>query len=179
MAACGDAGSAATAATSPAAAYTSDDLSNILVSEDTAPEGKSVEPGDVGRAALILPLPPSGPAIDDGAFVDARTTRIGHTMTGGYTSWAALFETAADAQEAFEFLASQHEADEGWGLNAMEPDADLAEDSVWYTGAYGPWDSAGIYFWRESNLLLAAIGVGDYDPEVLLSIAEGMDGRTR
>jgi hypothetical protein len=98
-------------------------------------------------------------------------------MTGGYTSWSALFATPADAQEAFEFIAEQHESDAGWGLHAQPPDLDLADDAVQYAGPYGPWDTAGIYFWREENLLLAALGVGDFQADVLKLIAEGMDSR--
>jgi hypothetical protein len=169
LVACGNAGTSTD--------YAPEDRPEILVSQDTAPEGTTVEPGDVGRAALILPLPPGAPAFDESAFVDALTTRIGHTMTGGYTSWAALFETPTDAEQAFEFFARQHEADEGWGLEPLQPNLELADDAVMYTGPYGPWETASIYFWRESNLLLAAIGSQDYEPEILEAIAEGMDSR--
>ena len=120
---------------------------------------------------------PGGPAIDEAAFVDALTTRIGHTMSGGYTSWSAVFETAGGAQQAFNFIAEQHEAGTGWDLEPLTPDVELADQAVQYTGPYGPWDTAGIYFWREGNLLLAAIGVGDFEAEVLQSIAQGMDAR--
>lgn len=158
------------------ATYSADDLQSIVVSAQNAPDGLTVELGDSGQTALVLPLPP-GATIDDSAFHDALTTRISHTMTGGYTSWTAVFATSADAQEAFELIAELHESDAGWGLQAQPPDLDLAEDAVQYAGAYGPWDTAGIYFWREENLLLAALGVGDFHADVLQSIAEGMDAR--
>jgi hypothetical protein len=115
--------------------------------------------------------------IDDSAFVDALTTRIAHTMTGGYTSWSALFTTPEDARDAFEFIAAQHESDTGWGLEPQDPGVELGEDQVQYTGPYGPWDTARLYFWRDGNVLLAAIGVGDFHEDVLQSIAEGMDDR--
>jgi hypothetical protein len=34
-----------------------------------------------------------------------------------------------------------------------------------------------MYFWREGNLLPAAIGVGDFDADTLRTIAQGMDDR--
>ena len=159
-------------------AYTSADLASIVVTQDTAPEDLTVEEGDSGLAALNLPLPPeSDKPIDTTAFVDALETRIEHSMTGGYTSWSALFETADAAERAFEFFAEQHESKDGWGLQSSRPDLDLGDESVYYTGpAYG-WNTAGIYFWRESNLLLAAVGTEAYKPELLRSIAEGMDAR--
>ena len=173
----GGAGSGAPSAVPSQQAYTAEDLASILVSEANAPEGLPVESGDSGPAALVLPIPPGGPVIDDTAFVDALTTRIGHAMSGGYTSWSALFETSSDAQRAFDFITDQHEADAGWDLEPLTPDVELGKDTVQYAGPYGPWDTAGIYFWREGNLLLAAIDVGDFQPDVLRSIAQGMDGR--
>jgi hypothetical protein len=161
-----------------ARAYTSADLASIVVTQDTAPEGLTVEEGDSGLAALVLPLPPDrDKPMDTTAFVDALETRIEHTMTGGYTSWSALFETADAAERAFDYMAKQHESEDGWGLQSSRPDLDLGDESVYYTGpAYG-WNTAGIYFWRESNLLLAAVGTEAYKPELLRSIAEGMDAR--
>jgi hypothetical protein len=177
LAACVGAGRPETASTAPAAkAHTSDDLPNILVSQDNAPEGMIVEPGLSGRAALNRPRP-GGTTIDEGAFVDALTTSIGHTETGGYTSWAALFETSADAEQAFESITGLHEAEDGHGLEPLQPDVELSGDSVLYRGPYISWDAAGIYLWREHNLLLAVVGVGDYQPDVLRSIAEGIDRR--
>ena len=172
-----------TAQSSPSAsvapkAYTADDLPNIVVSQDAAPEGLTVERGDSGNAALVLPLPPGGNPIDDSTFVDALTTRIGHTMTGGYTSWTALFETATDAERAFDFIAAAHEADAGWNLVPLDQDVELTADGArHYSGPYGPWDAASIYFWRQGNLLLAAIGVGDFYPDVTRTIAHTMDDR--
>lgn len=179
LAACGAAPSpTSTPSASPSQrTFTADDLSSVLVSEATAPDGLTVESGDSGAAALVLPIPPGGPAIDEAAFVDALTTRIGHTMSGGYTSWSAVFETAGDAQQAFHFIAEQHEAGTGWDLEPLTPDVELADQAVQYAGPYGPWDTAEIYFWREGNLLLAAIGVGDFEADVLRSIAQGMDAR--
>jgi hypothetical protein len=178
LVACQTVGTSSAGSPDPTArAYTSADLASIVVTQDTAPEGLTVEEGDSGHAALTLPLPPGGDTLDDTAFVDALETRIEHSMTGGYTSWSALFETADAAERAFEFFAKQHESEDGWGLQSSRPDLDLGDESVYYTGpAYG-WNTAGIYFWRESNLLLAAVGTEAYKPELLRSIAEGMDAR--
>jgi hypothetical protein len=179
LVACQTVGTSSAGSPDPTArAYTSADLASIVVTQDTAPEGLTVEEGDSGLAALTLPLPPDRDTpFDTTAFVDALTTRIEHSMTGGYTSWSALFETADAAERAFEFIAKQHESEDGWGLQPSRPDLNLGDESVYYTGpAYG-WNTAGIYFWRESNLLLAAVGTEAYKPELLRSIAEGMDAR--
>jgi hypothetical protein len=136
LAACEGVGNPQTASiASVPKAYTTDDLPGILVSDANAPEGTTVGPGDTGFTALFLAIP-GGKTIDQSAFVDALTTRVEHSETGGYTSWAALFETSADAEQALRTLAGLHEADDGHGLEPLQPDVELGGDSVMYRGPY-------------------------------------------
>lgn len=157
--------------------YTRDDLAIILVTDANAPEGTIVEPGPSGHPALTTPLRPGGAIIDDTAFVDAVTMNIDHTLTGGYVSWGALFETARDAEQAFDFLETEHESDDGWGMQRSSSSPSLGDQSLSFTGAAYDWDTSGVYLWRVNNLVLAAVGVGDFAADKLRSIADGMDAR--
>ena len=40
---------------------------------------------------------------------------------GGFTTWTALFETPEAAAEAFDFLVTEHDSPDGWGLAGPGP----------------------------------------------------------
>jgi len=158
-------------------AFTPADLPNIILTEANAPAGLTVDATDSGAAALVVPLRPGGPFIDQTAFVDALMTNLNSTETGGYVSWSALFETAADAEVAFDYLVDEH-GSAGWGMTRSSVDPGLGEASASFTGAaYDIFETNGVHLWRVDNLVLAAVGVGDYDTDQLRSIADLMDER--
>jgi hypothetical protein len=163
--------------------FTTEDLPKIVFNGRTAPEGMIVDNTTVGSPALRVPLPPDA-EIDQTAFIDALMTNLDSTETGGYVSWGALFETAADATVAFDFVASQH-GSAGWGMARSSVEPGLGEESVTFTGAaYDIFETNIVHLWRVGNLVLAAVAVGDIavgqaNADVLLAFAELMDERAR
>ena len=155
---------------------TADDLPTIVLTADNAPDGFTVHATDSRETALVTPLRPGGPSIDKSAFVDALMTNLDSTETGGYVSYAALFETSADGEAAFDYLVAEH-TEAGWG---MQPTAgpDLGDESASFSGAaYDIFETNEVHLWRVGNLVLAAVGVGDFDADRVRSMAELMDDR--
>jgi hypothetical protein len=163
--------------------FATEDLPKIVLNGRTAPEGMIVDNTTVGSPALRVPLPPDT-VIDESAFIDALMTNLDTTDTGGYVSWGALFETAADAEVAFDFIAGQH-GSAGWGMACSSADPGLGDESVTCTGAaYNIFETNITHLWRVGNLLLAAVAVGDVavgeaNEETLLAFAELMDEHAR
>lgn len=159
--------------------FTPTDLPDIILTEANAPAGLTVDNTDSGAAALLVPLRPGGPIIDQTAFVDALMTNLNNTETGGYVSWSALFETAADAEVAFDYLVDEH-GSAGWEMTRSSVDPGLGHESASFTGAaYGWIERNEVHLWRVGNLVLGAVGVGDFDADQLRSIADLMDERTQ
>lgn len=163
---------------------TSADLPNIVLTEANAPDGFTVDATESGVPALTTPLRPGGPMIDQTAFVDALMTNLNSTETGGYVSWATLFETADDAEVAFDFVVDEH-GPAGWEMTRSSVDPGLGDESVSYTGAaYDIFETNIVHLWRVDNLVLAAVAVGDVavgdaNADRLLTLAELMDDRAR
>jgi hypothetical protein len=163
--------------------FTTEDLPKIVFNGRTAPEGMIVDGTTVGSPALRVPLPPDT-EIDQTAFIDALMTNLDSNETGGYVSWGALFETAADAKAAFDFVADQH-GSAGWGMARSSVDPGLGEEGVTFTGpAYDIFETNIVHLWRVGNLVLAAVAVGDVavgeaNADTLLEFAELMDERAR
>jgi hypothetical protein len=163
---------------------TSADLPNIVLTAANAPAGFTVDATEIGLNALIRPFKAGGPMIDQVAFVDALMNNLNSTETGGYVSWAALFETAADAEVAYDYVSNEH-GSVGWGMARSSVDPGLGDESVTYTGAaYDIFETNIVHLWRVNNLVLAAVAVGDVavgdaNAEQLLSLAELMGDRAR
>ena len=84
-----------------------------------------------------------------------------------------------DAEVAFDYLVAEH-AETGWGMQRSAVDPELGEESASLTGAaYDIFERNQVYLWRVGNVVLAAVGVGDYDADQVQSIAEMMDDRAR
>jgi len=85
-----------------------------VLTEENAPAGFTVddENPETGAAALTMPFRPGGDTIDTTAFVDALAITGGDDV-GGYTTWAALFETPEAANDAFELVATEHDSPDG------------------------------------------------------------------
>ncbi len=161
--------------------FTRADLPGIVLTDANAPAGLEVDGNEFGVVALMAPMKEGGPTIDQSAFIDARMTNVNSTDTGGYVTWSALFETAADAEVAFDFLISEHGSG-GWDMTRSSISPSLGDESVTYTGAAYSWNPVIVDIWRVDNLLLAAVAMGDVANDAgsedrLLGIAELMDGR--
>ena len=159
--------------------FTAEDLPTILLTDENAPAGWTIddESRQTGVAALNMPLRPGGDTIDTAAFVDGLSITGGDDV-GAYLTWAALFETPEAAIEAFDFVATEHDSPDGWGLADTRTDPGLGDESATWTGQqYDLVPSARTIFWREGNLLLAVVGFADWDADDLLGIANAMADR--
>lgn len=163
--------------------FTAEDLPNIVLTAANAPDGLTVDATETGAAAFVVPLRddshPGGPFMDQIGFVDALMTKLNSTETGGYVSWATLYEAAAGAEVAFDYFVEEHGA-AGWGMERSSVDPGLGDESASFTGAaYDLFETNGVHLWRVDNLVLAAVGVGDYEPDQLRSLADLMNDRTQ
>jgi hypothetical protein len=163
----------------PDRVFTRADLPDIVVTADNNPDDLIVDATDSGATALVTPMAPGGASVDQTAFVDALMTNINSTDTGGYVSWAVLFETNADGEAAFDFFVDEH-GQAGWGMQRSTSDPGLGDESASFTGAaYDIFERNRVYLWRVDNLVLAAVGVGDFDEDQVRAIADLMDDRAQ
>ena len=110
-------------------------------------------------------------------FVEALSINGGDDV-GGYTTWAALFETPEAANDAFEFIAAEHDSRDGWDLADTRTDPGLGEESATWTGQqYDFVPSARTILWREGNLLLAVVGWAAWDADDVRALADAMASR--
>jgi hypothetical protein len=171
----------------PSGPYGPEDLPDIVLTEDRwAPYGFRVDGTLAWIPALEMLLRDglaerqdgdSADGIDLATLRDALMTKLSTTDAGEYVSWAAVFETVMDSDLAYHYLAREHQSPDGWGLQPGNSDTELGWESVLYVGPAHGWNRAGIYLWRWDNLVLAAVGVGDYDEDQLRFMADLMEGR--
>jgi len=158
--------------------FTADDLPAIVMNEENALAGFTIDEANrqTGALALAMPLRPGGDTIDTTAFVDALAITGGDDV-GGYTTWTALFETPEAANDAFEFIAAEHDSPEGRDLADTRTDPGLGEQSATWTGQQYDFVSAQTIFWREGNLLLAVVGFAEWDADDVRALADAMASR--
>lgn len=155
--------------------FTSADLPNIVVTEANAPVGITVEKTTAHRRAFRAPLGPGSTLLDQPGFVDALMTDLDTTEVGGEVTWSALFADASTAEQTYGVLVAELA---GSGMTRIE-DPQLGNESVLLSGRAFGFDRTRTYLWRDGNLLLAAVGLGDHNPSVLRAIADLMEFRTR
>jgi hypothetical protein len=161
-------------------AYTAEDLPNIVLTEATRPDGADGGETRSGRLVLLEPLRPGGDVIDTSVVVDGLSTDTEFPDQGLYTTWSVLFETSADAEQAFDFIVAEHDSPEGWDVGDSRTDPNLGDESAAWTGElYTLRGESDTIFWRENNLLLAAVAWGDSDTDQLRSIADAMADRSK
>jgi hypothetical protein len=102
-----------------------------------------------------------------------------------YRSFAAAFETAIDAERAYQAAVQHHQSASGWGFSAQrdeggcEWDPGLGDEGACYvTGEDYGYPALSVYLWRVDTLLLQAVDYHPYDlPDLLRSIARSMTAR--
>jgi hypothetical protein len=161
-----------------------DELPGIVANAANTPGTWDQTLDEGGAAALQTPMR-SGRTADLEGFVDGRTTEMcgeepDGDLAGCLTAWVALFETPEQARTAYDFYVAELESPDGWGFDpiAREP-SELGDEAVLYTyviGDDGFWLN-GFHFWRQGNLLLAAVGIAEMDVDALQVIAEAMEAR--
>ena len=159
------------------------DLSTIVVTMANRPEGltvyRSVSGIDALESSDTVPVGSPG-------FVDAFLTEFDSDddhdgdHEGHYSTFAASFETAADAQRAFATAVANHEPPDGWGQpRQLDVDPPLGDQSVQLvTGRDYGFPRLSVLIWRVDTVVLQAVDWHPYDdPDLLLSIAEDMTAR--
>jgi hypothetical protein len=158
--------------------YTTEDLPNIIITEATLPDGATLGRSRSGRTVVGEPMRPGGVVIDFSTVVDALAADVDFPEVGIYTTWSVLFETPADAEQAFGVVVAEHDSGDGWDVGASRTDPNLGDESAAWSGPlYELAGESETILWRKGNLLLAAVGWGGADVERLQSIADGMDSR--
>ena len=165
------------------------ELPAIVLDEDDLAPGETIESLDVGLGALLQPvgLLENSTLWEQPGFVDARMTRIGESGlgsywdVGGYVSWAAVYNSDADAARSFEVLVAEHVADWGWAMERVGRPP-YGDEAVSLDGAAYGWDANRLHVWRDGNMLLAAGALGVTATSDLTiarweAIAHSMDAR--
>lgn len=156
---------------------TEEDLAHIVIGPGEQPAGMGHETTYDDERVLIRPIisvqgTDAIPYLEQPGFVAGRYTEFGNDRAG-LLSWAALFETAEDAQRALALYVEEVQSQDGYGLrNRVE--VDLGDEGAFYDDA-DPERHAQVVLWRNGSLLMAAATSGDFDPDVLRSLAEDMD----
>lgn len=161
----------------PVRVLTADDLPTIVLGPTDAPTGMDYDATETGADVLLMPIVRGDPNVEQirnqPGFVDARASEFSDP-TSGVLSWAAIFETVEDAERSLALYVDEVMAEEGHGLGPGVP-AGFGDEGSYYGGE--PSDATQVYLWRVGSLVLATATFGEFDPDELRSIAEGMDDR--
>lgn len=159
------------------------ELPDIVMNADHAPAGMKLDGIYTERNDVLLrPVasvegPDAAPFAQQPGYLAGRYTEFSDEQAG-VLSWAALFATPEDADRALELYVAEVQSDSGYGLTSAA-EAELGDEGAFYSDGNDPAFNAQVYLWRLGNLVLAAATYGDFDPEQLGRLAEGMDDRAR
>jgi len=159
------------------------ELPEIVMNADDAPAGMDLDGIFSDRNEVLLrPImsvegADAAPYTQQPGFLAGRYTEFSGEEAG-VLSWAALFATPEDADQALQLYMDEVTSDDGYGLNSEE-DIALGDEGAFYSDGNDPAFNAQVYLWRVGNLVLAAATYGDFDPDQLGQLAEGMDDRAR
>lgn len=159
------------------------ELQEIVMNADEAPPGMNLDGiYSDGNEVLLRPIisvegPDAASYTAQPGFRAGRYTEFSNDQAG-VLSWAALFETADDADRALELYAEEIQSADGYALASRENVA-LGDEGAFYSDGNDPEFNAQVYLWRIGNLVLAAATYGDFDPDELGELARGMDDRAR
>jgi hypothetical protein len=163
-------------------------LEDVLPVASNVPSGFTVDDVTTGTDALHQPLAEGSELPSIPGFLDARLVRVGtsgqgsYWQEGGYATWGAAYTDAEHAATAFDALAREFEASDGWGMDLVDGGPTLGDETVTLEGeAYG-FGANRVLMWRYGSMLLATVGVGepfitDSGLAHLRSIASAMQAR--
>jgi len=160
---------------------TSDDLPAIVVPADEGPAGMQHDITYDDERILIRPIisvtgTDAIPYLEQPGFVAGRYTEFSHS-TAGLLSWAALFESAEDAQRSLDLYIEEVESEAGYALG-NRADLTFGEEGGFWDDD-DPENDIQVILWRSGALVMAAATFGDFDPDELRTIAEEMDDRAQ
>ena len=159
------------------------ELPEIVMNADDAPSGMNLDGiYTEGNDVLVRPIisvtgSDAAAYLQQPGFLAGRYTEFSDADLNVILSWAALFETPAGAEQALALYVGEVQGEAGYGLGRRTEVA-LGDEGAYYDDE-DPEDDTKVYLWRVGNLVLAAATIGDYDPEQMRSVAEGMDDRAR
>lgn len=162
---------------------TTSELPEIVMNADETPPGMNLdgiytERNDVLlRPVVSVTGADAAPYTQQPGFLAGRYAEFSDERAG-VLSWAALFETPADADRALELYVEEVQSETGYALTSAA-DVELGDEGAFYSDGSDPAFNAQVYLWRLGNLVLAAATYGDFDPDQLGQLAEGMDDRAR
>jgi hypothetical protein len=176
--------------TSPSRLFTVADLRAVVVWDDTMPASWRLDnlvsnPTDVWRIPIrSMTGAEIDVAEDPAGYLGGRYVDFSGPDSA-FASWATVFNEPADAAAALQFVQREMTSPDAWRLGPGER-VPLGDDGWLYQGETTAFlgqptgvdpHPAAIYLWRDGNLLLAAGGWFDFDPDELGAVAEGMDAR--
>lgn len=159
------------------------ELPEIVMNADEAPPGMNLDGiYTQGNEVLLRPLlsvegTDTSRYTDQPGFLAGRYTEFSDDRAG-VLSWAALFDSVADAERALALYVEEVQSADGYGLTSRI-DASLGDDGAFYSDGSDPEFNAQVYLWRAGNLVLVAATYGDFDADELGRLADGMDARAR
>jgi hypothetical protein len=158
------------------------ELPDIVLAAEDPPDDMRYDGTHRGADTLMRPIiSVEGTSLeayrDQPGFVAGRYTEFSNERAG-VLSWATLFETVDDAELALSVYVSEVQSVDGYGLRTRTEVA-LGDEGAFYSDGDDPEFNAQVYLWRAGNLVMAAATYGDFDPDQLGQIAEGMDDRAR
>jgi len=160
------------------------DVADIVVTNENAPEGWTVDATLRGREVLTLLIRYGEVSSSTAGFIDARATEFCAEGQECGLSWVALYESVADADAALAHVHDEMLA--GWGLGFDGQGLDLREDQGHaYSNNLGNAAAHDAYLWRNGTLLLGVIGLAvpegeaELEHDALRSVAEDMSARSR
>lgn len=159
----------------PAPSVSASRLPAIALITSGMPEGFTMSNSADGQAALVAGVAP-GEAPPETGFVDGQFGQFTDPANDlSAATWVVLFETSEQADQMFRYMVDEHES-AGWDFDRLPDAPALGDESVAFDGA-AALESGTTYLWRSGRLVLAAVGVEDFDRQLLLEIAIEMQSR--
>jgi hypothetical protein len=155
---------------------TADDLPDIVIGPGEQPEGMGHDATFEDERILLRPIisvtgTEAIPYLEQPGYVAGRYSEYSSDVAG-LLSWAALFETAEDAQRSLGLYVEEVQADDGYALD-NRAEIDLGDEGAFYD-ADDPENDIQVILWRSGNLVMAAATYGDFDADELRAIADRM-----
>lgn len=157
-------------------AWSGADLADIVVTNENAPEGWTVEATLRGREVLAYLIRYGEVTASTPGLIDARATDFCADGRVCGTSWVALYESDADAETAYSHVRDEMQV--GWGLGIYARSLGFEEDQgSAYRNNLGNAAASHAYLWRTGPLVLGVVALGEMDVDALRPFAEGMNAR--
>jgi hypothetical protein len=152
------------------------DVGDIVVTNENAPEGWTVDATLRGREVLTLLIRYGDVSSSSAGFIDARATDFCADGQGCGTSWVAVYESTSEAAAAYSQVRAEMQV--GWGMGIYGYSLGFEEDEgSAYRNNLGNAAATHAYLWRTGPLVLGVIALDEMASDALRPIAEEMNAR--